>query len=346
MTTRPLRTVAEETPVGLSYSVIIPVYNEAGNLTPLYHALMEAMGSLPGDYEIIFIDDGSRDGSFQELAALATQDPRVKVVQLRRNFGQTPAIAAGIDYAHGEVLVFLDADLQNDPADIPRLIATLGEGYDVVSGWRQERQDALLTRKLPSWIANWLISAIMGVKLRDYGCSLKVYRREVLAQVNLYGEMHRFIPAYASWVGAAITEVPVRHHPRTRGKSKYGLSRIIKVLLDLLTAKFLAGYSTKPLYIFGGVGLSLGFLAFVSLAIAIIQKVTIGVSLIQTPLTMLAAILGATGFIAILQGLNAEVSIRTYHESQQKPTYTVRRVLNGGSSPPSPSGEFPSPRTS
>ena len=274
------------------------------------------------------MDDGSRDGSFQELRTLAEEDPRVKVVQLRRNFGQTPAIAAGIDHARGEILIFLDADLQNDPADIPRLVATLEEGYDVVSGWRQDRKDALLTRKLPSWAANWLISAITGVKLRDYGCSLKAYRHEVLAHVNLYGEMHRFIPAYAAWVGASITEIPVRHHPRVRGKSKYGLSRTLKVVLDLLTAKFLASYATKPIYVFGGVGLFLEFLAFISLFVALVQKLAIGVSLIQTPLTLLAAILGSTGFIAILQGLNAEVSIRTYHESQQKPTYTVRRVLN------------------
>ncbi|HLC29995.1 MAG TPA: glycosyltransferase family 2 protein [Dehalococcoidia bacterium] len=307
---------------------MLPVFNEAGNLTPLYHALVPVMDGLGGGYEIVFVDDGSRDSSFQELTALAKGDPRVKVVQLRRNFGQTPAIAAGIDHARGEVLIFLDADLQNDPADIPRLVTTLEEGYDVVSGWRQDRKDAFLTRKLPSWAANWLISAITGVKLRDYGCSLKAYRHEVLAQVNLYGEMHRFIPAYAAWVGATITEIPVQHHPRVRGKSKYGLSRTLKVVLDLLTAKFLASYATKPIYVFGGVGLFLEFMAFISLFVALVQKLAIGVSLIQTPLTLLAAILGSTGFIAILQGLNAEVSIRTYHESQQKPTYTVRRVLN------------------
>jgi len=331
MTTEALRKDAapsDYTPIQPAYSVILPVFNEAGNLTPLYHALVPVMDGLGGGYEIVFVDDGSRDSSFQELTALAEGDPRVKVVQLRRNFGQTPAIAAGIDHARGEVLIFLDADLQNDPADIPRLVATLEEGYDVVSGWRQDRKDAFLTRKLPSWAANWLISAITGVKLRDYGCSLKAYRHEVLAQVNLYGEMHRFIPAYAAWVGATITEIPVRHHPRVRGKSKYGLSRTLKVVLDLLTAKFLASYATKPIYVFGGVGLFLEFMAFISLFVALVQKLAIGVSLIQTPLTLLAAILGSTGFIAILQGLNAEVSIRTYHESQQKPTYTVRRVLN------------------
>jgi len=333
MTTGPLRRVLPDSEVArapLAYSVIIPVYNEAGNVTPLYDAIIPVMERLGDRFEIVFVDDGSRDESFAELSAVAARDSRVRVVQFRRNFGQTAAIAAGIDYSQGEVLIFLDADLQNDPADIPRLLETLAQGYDVVSGWRKDRHDTFVTRKMPSWAANWLISAITGVKLRDYGCSLKAYRREVLAHVNLYGEMHRFIPAYASWVGAAITEIPVRHHPRVRGKSKYGLSRTIKVILDLLTAKFLASYATKPIYVFGGVGLTLLFLAALSLLIALVQKVTSGVSLIQTPLTMLSAILGATGFIAILQGLNAEVAIRTYHESQQKPTYTVRRVLNPG----------------
>ncbi|MSQ26752.1 MAG: glycosyltransferase [Dehalococcoidia bacterium] len=325
-----MRSDTEAAPALLAYSLIIPVYNEAGNVIPLYDAIVPVMEQLGDSFEVVFVDDGSRDDSFAELATVAARDSRVRVVQFRRNFGQTPAIAAGIDYSRGEVLIFLDADLQNDPTDIPRLVDALAEGYDVVSGWRKDRHDTLVTRKVPSWAANWLISTITGVKLRDYGCSLKAYRREVLVHVNLYGEMHRFIPAYASWVGAAITEIPVQHHARVRGKSKYGLSRTVKVILDLLTAKFLASYATKPIYVFGGVGLTLLALAVASLLIALVQKVTMGVSLIQTPLTMLSAILGATGFIAILQGLNAEVAIRTYHESQQKPTYTVRRVLNGG----------------
>ena len=335
MTTRPLRRVLSETESALAplaYSLIIPVYNEAGNVIPLYDAIVPVMEQLGDSFEVVFVDDGSRDDSFAELATVAARDSRVRVVQFRRNFGQTPAIAAGIDYSRGDVLIFLDADLQNDPTDIPRLVETLAQGYDVVRGWRKDRHDRLVPRKVPSWVANWLISTITGVKLRDYGCSLKAYRREVLAHVNLYGELHRFVPAYASWVGAAITEIPVQHHARVRGKSKYGLARTVKVLLDLLTAKFLASYATKPIYVFGGVGLTLLGLAVVSLLIALVQKVTIGVSLVQTPLTMLSAILGATGFIALLQGLNAEVAIRTYHESQQKPTYTVRRVLNGGDS--------------
>lgn len=328
-------TVAYPRPAGgaraaaLDYSLIIPVYNEEGNLTPLYERVTAAMRQLPGSYEMVLVDDGSRDGSPAELAALAGRDPRVKVVQFRRNFGQTAAMAAGIDHSRGDILVFLDADLQNDPADIPRLIAKLNEGYDVVSGWRKDRQDAFITRTLPSRIANALISWGTGVRLHDYGCSLKAYRREVLEQVHLYGEMHRFIPAYAALVGADITEIPVQHHPRVRGKSKYGLNRTVKVVLDLLTAKFMASYATKPIYVFGGIGMLLVGLGVFSITVAVLQKLLLGVSLIQTPLTLLAAILGATGFIAILQGLNAEIAIRTYHESQRKPTYTVRRVLNG-----------------
>ena len=322
-----LRTEAPPQPT--AYSLIIPVFNESGNVEPLHRGIATAMEQLPGAYEVIFVDDGSRDSSFQELAQLAAVDSRVKVVQLRRNFGQTPAIAAGIDLSVGQILIFMDADLQNDPNDIPRVIAKLEEGFDVVSGWRQHRQDTYLTRVLPSKLANGLISFITGVSLHDYGCSLKAYRREVLAHVNLYGEMHRFIPAYAAWAGAAIAEIPVDHHPRVRGVSKYGLNRTFKVVLDLLTAKFLSSYATKPIYVFGGVGLVMLFMAFMCLFVAVIQKFALGVSLIQTPLTMLSAILGATGFIAILQGLNAEVSIRTYHEAQQKPTYAVRQVLNG-----------------
>ncbi|MSQ10021.1 MAG: glycosyltransferase [Dehalococcoidia bacterium] len=313
----------------MAYSLIIPVYNEEGNLTPLHERVTAAMAELPGQYELILVDDGSRDGSAQELADIAARDQRVKVVQFRRNFGQTAAMSAGIDHSRGDILVFLDADLQNDPADIPRLIAKLNEGYDVVSGWRKDRQDAFLTRTFPSRIANALISWGTGVALHDYGCSLKAYRREVLEQVHLYGEMHRFIPAYAALVGAEITELPVRHHARVRGKSKYGLNRTAKVVLDLMTAKFMASYATKPIYVFGGVGMLLVGLAVLCITVAMLQKLFLGVSLIQTPLTLLSAILGATGFIAILQGLNAEVAIRTYHESQHKPIYTVKRVLNG-----------------
>jgi len=329
MTTAYQRPIAQVTPSEIAYSLIIPVYNEEGNLTPLHERVTAAMAELPGRYELILVDDGSRDGSAEELAAIAARDQRVKVVQFRRNFGQTAAMSAGIDHSRGDVLIFLDADLQNDPADIPRLIAKLNEGYDVVSGWRKDRQDAFITRTFPSRLANGLISWGTGVYLHDYGCSLKAYRREVLEQVHLYGEMHRFIPAYAALVGATITELPVQHHARVRGKSKYGLNRTVKVVLDLLTAKFMASYATKPIYLFGGIGMLLLALGAACILLAVLQKLFLGVSLIQTPLTLLSAILGATGFIAILQGLNAEVAVRTYHESQGKPIYTVKRVLNG-----------------
>ncbi|MBM2826916.1 MAG: undecaprenyl-phosphate glycosyltransferase, DPM1-like family, partial [Dehalococcoidia bacterium] len=228
----------------VAYSIIIPVFNEEDNVGLLHDAISRVAEGLGAEYEVVYVDDGSVDGSFQRLTEISEKDDHVLVVQFRRNFGQTAAIAAGIAYSRGDVLIFMDADLQNDPQDIPRLIARLNEGYDVVSGWREQRHDAFLTRKVPSWAANRLISFITGVRLHDYGCSLKAYRREVIQHVNLYGEMHRFVPVYASWVGASITEIPVTHHPRVRGKSKYGLSRTFKVILDLLTAKFLASYST------------------------------------------------------------------------------------------------------
>ncbi|MBI4496784.1 MAG: glycosyltransferase family 2 protein, partial [Chloroflexi bacterium] len=287
----------------IAYSIVVPVYNEEENIALLHQAIQGAADSLPGSYEVIYVDDGSRDGSFARLEALAAGDPRVKVVQFRRNFGQTAAIAAGIEHATGDILIFMDADLQNDPADIPLLLAKLEEGYDVVSGWRIKRQDAFWTRKVPSWAANRLISAITGVHLHDYGCSLKAYRREVIQQVNLYGEMHRFVPVYAAWVGARIAEVPVNHRPRLRGTSKYGLSRTFKVALDLLTAKFLSSYFTKPIYVFGGVGLFLLALSVLAILLALFQKFAYGVSLIQTPLPVLAGVLLSTGLIAILQGL-------------------------------------------
>ena len=323
----------------VNYSLIIPVYNEEGNVEPLHRGSCRLWSKWRAATRSSLWTMAAGMPAFAELAGLAERDARVRVVRLRRNFGQTPAIAAGIDHSRGQTIVFMDADLQNDPNDIPRLLSMLEEGYDVVSGWRQRRHDTYLTRVLPSKLANGLISFITGVHLHDFGCSLKAYRREVLAHVNLYGEMHRFIPAYAAWAGASIAEVVVEHHPRVRGTSKYGLSRAFRVVLDLVTAKFLSSYATKPIYVFGGVGLFLESLAFLCIFIALIQKFTADVSLIQTPLTMLSAILGATGFIAILQGLNAEVTMRTYHESQQKPTYAVRQVLNPA---PSQNGAHPS----
>ncbi|TLN09843.1 glycosyltransferase, partial [bacterium] len=257
------------------------------------------------------------------------RDPaHVRVVQLRRNFGQTTAIAAGIDYSHGEIIVLIDADMQNDPADIPMMLGKINEGYDVVSGWRVDRQDTYITRTLPSHLANGLISRVTGVRLHDYGCTLKAYRREVITGFRLYGEMHRFIPAYAKWVGASITEVPVHHHPRRFGKAKYGLERTLKVVLDLFTVKFLNSYSSKPIYLFGGLGMALILLAMIVLLILVGLRIFAGEHMIRSPLLILSVMLVILGFQSILQGLIAELLARTYHESQHKLTYTVRKTLN------------------
>ena len=307
-------------------SVLLPVLNEEPNLRPLHARLDDALAALARTAEIIYVDDGSTDGSLEALREIAGRDERVRIVALRRNYGQTAAMAAGIDAARGDVLIPMDADLQNDPSDIQRLLDRLEEGYDVVSGWRKERQDKMVTRKIPSTIANWLISVIGGVKLHDYGCSLKAYRREFLKDVRLYGEMHRFIPIYASWVGARVTEIPVKHHARTMGKSKYGLSRTVKVMLDLLTIKFMASYHTKPIYVFGMCGIFSFMISFVAAAWAVLRKIQ-GESFIRTPLPIFAVVMFAVGVQFILMGLLAEMLIRTYHESQAKPTYTVREKI-------------------
>lgn len=319
-----------ETPAGEpGLSVVIPVYNEQENLAPLHQGLMAALAGLPRDYEIIYVDDGSSDGSLAKLQEIAAADGHTTVIQLRRNFGQTAALSAGIDHARGEVVVCLDADLQNDPADIPRLLAKLDEGYDLVSGWRENRRDHWLRRRLVSAVANWIISGITEVKLHDYGCTLKAYRREVLNHIRLYGQMHRFIPALADAVGARVAEIPVRHHPRIHGKSKYGIGRTFSVILDLLTVKFLGGLSGNPIRIFGGSGLALIGLSCVAGLVMVFQKLVYGQSLIQTPLLLLSAMLFILGFHSLLMGLTAELMIRTYHESQGKPIYIVRQVFNG-----------------
>lgn len=311
----------------MDVSVVIPVLNERDNLAPLHQALREALAGR--EAELIFVDDGSSDGSAEALEGLARRDPRhVRVVELRRNFGQTAAIAAGIDHAAGEVVVLIDADLQNDPADIPMMLDKIGEGYDVVSGWRVRRRDAFLTRTLPSRLANGLISWVTGVALHDYGCTLKAYRREVLEGFRLYGEMHRFIPAYAGAVGARIVEVPVQHYPRRHGKTKYGLGRTLKVVLDLLTVKFLVSYANKPIYLFGGTGLVLIVPSLAVLAVLLVRRLTENVSVTRSPLFQTATMFILLGFQSILMGLIAELLVRTYHESQAKPTYSVRRVLN------------------
>ena len=308
-------------------SVFLPVYNEEENLQPLHEKITATMATLGRSYEIIYVDDGSSDGSYGVLAEIAGRDPHAKVVRFRRNYGQTAAMAAGIRAASGEILVPMDADMQNDPADIAALLAKLAEGYDVVSGWRKARQDHV-SRVLPSRIANGLISRIGGVPLHDYGCSLKAYRREVLADVKLYGEMHRFIPIYASWAGARVTEIPVRHHPRLHGVSKYGFGRILKVVLDLITVKFLSSYATKPIYVFGTAGFSCLALAALAGAYALYLKVAHLADFVQTPLPLLTVTMAIMGVQLVLMGLLAEISMRTYHESQDKLIYHVRNTLN------------------
>ena len=309
-------------------SVIVPVFNETESLPLLHQAFHQALDSQNFDWEVVYVDDGSSDGSQEILEQLASQDSRhVTVVLLRRNFGQTAAIAAGIDHALGEVIVLIDADLQNDPEDIPMLIDHIHQGYDVVSGWRVNRQDKMITRRLPSQMANWLISKVTGVNLHDYGCTLKAYRREVLTGFKLYGEMHRFIPVYARMVGAKITEVPVRHHARRYGKTKYGLGRTLKVILDLFTVKFLLDYAAKPIYLFGGAGLVLFLLSFLVLLFLVFMRLAFNEHMVRSPLLQMSVMLFIMGFQSILMGLLAELLARTYHESQAKPTYTVRKVI-------------------
>jgi glycosyltransferase involved in cell wall biosynthesis len=309
-------------------SVFLPVYNEGPNIIPLSRSLQESLDALGRSYEIIYVDDGSTDGSLDLLRGLAERDPRIRVIALRRNYGQTAALSAGIDHARGKILVPMDADLQNDPVDIGRLLDKLEEGYDVVSGWRRERKDRWLTRRLPSAIANRLISSVSRVPLHDYGCTLKAYRRHVLEDVKLYGEMHRLIPIYASWAGARVAEIPVTHHPRISGKSNYGLTRAVKVVFDLLTIKFLSSYLTKPLYLFGTAGLVCLAVSVASMLLALYYRFFRGVHLNRMPAATLAMILFAMGFQFILMGLLAEMVVRTYHESQNKPTYSVRERIN------------------
>ncbi|HEV2864186.1 MAG TPA: glycosyltransferase family 2 protein [Pyrinomonadaceae bacterium] len=310
-------------------SLFLPVLNEEPNLRPLHAKIDEALLALGRTAEVIYVDDGSTDASLAVLRELAARDSRVRVIALRRNYGQTAAMAAGIDAARGDVLIPMDADLQNDPADIGRLLDKLDEGFDVVSGWRKERQDKMVSRKIPSMIANRIISFIGGVKLHDYGCSLKAYRREFLKEVKLYGEMHRFIPIYASWVGARVTEIPVHHHKRTMGQSKYGLSRTFKVMLDLMTIKFMASYHTKPIYVFGLFGFSSFIISAVAFVWALLRKLG-GESFIRNPLFTITIVMFAVGVQFILMGLLAEMLVRTYHESQAKTIYVVRERVGFG----------------
>jgi Glycosyltransferases involved in cell wall biogenesis len=309
-------------------SIVIPIYNEEENIPLLHERLQTVMKQQDVSYEVIYVDDGSKDNSFAQLCRLVEHDTHVRVIQFRRNFGQTAAIAAGIAQSQGEILIFMDGDLQNDPVDIPHLLAKIAEGYDVVSGWRKDRQDAQWSRKFPSQVANRLISKVTGVHLHDYGCTLKAYRYEVLRHVRLYGEMHRFIPAYAALAGATITELPVQHHARRFGKSKYGLSRISRVLYDLTTLKFLGSYSGKPLYAFGTVGLSALGLSIATAALALSRQLRPAAK-DQSHSSLLPEISLFTGIglLSIMMGLLAEMLTRTYYESQNKPTYTLKQVL-------------------
>jgi len=308
-------------------SITIPIYNEHGAIEALFAKIKEVMDRHGRPYEVIFVNDGSTDGSAVMLDILAAKNPEAKIVHFRRNFGQTAAMMAGFDHASGSVIIPMDGDYQNDPEDIPKMLATLEEGYDVCSGWRRDRQDSALQRNFPSMMANRLISAISGVKLHDFGCSLKAYRAEVVKDVRLYGEMHRFLPIYAKWHGARITEIPVNHFARTTGNSKYGLERVLKVILDLVTVKFLDKYMMKPMYLFG-------FWAFASFVSSVIFALWAffmrghGYYFTQTPLPMMAVFAFMTGVICILLGLLAEMITRTFHESQNKSIYLVKETRN------------------
>jgi glycosyltransferase involved in cell wall biosynthesis len=313
---------------GPDVSVVIPLYNEEANVEPLLSELFGALRALGRTYEVICVDDGSRDGTFAALSRIAQTEPALRVIRFRLNFGQTAAMSAGIESARGNVIIPMDGDLQNDPADIEKLLAKLNDGFDVVSGWRKNRRDKEFGRKLPSRIANRLISTISGVRLHDYGCSLKAYRRDVLRDVKLYGEMHRFIPIYASWQGARVTEMVVNHRARHAGSSKYGFSRTLKVVLDLMVVKFLASYATKPIYVFGGFGV-LSWLCAVGAAVWAVYYKMMGLKdFVQTPLPLLAVMFTLVGALSLLMGLLAELVIRTYYESQGKRPYLVAEELN------------------
>jgi glycosyltransferase involved in cell wall biosynthesis len=311
---------------GLEVSVVVPLLNEQDNVKALYEQITQTLAG-KYEYEVIFIDDGSTDNSFTILAGLQKSDAKVRVIRFRKNFGQTAALSAGFDHSRGKIIIAIDADLQNDPADIPRMIEKLHEGFDVVSGWREKRHDNAITRLIPSRIANWLIVKITGVKLHDFGCTLKAYRREILEQINLYGEMHRFIPALASWSGARICELVVNHRPRTAGVAKYGIGRTLKVVLDLITIKFLGSFSTKPIYIFGGLGLITAFGSLIGGLMVLYQKFISDLPMNKNPLLVLTAMMVTATIQFILMGLIAELLVRTYHESQNRPTYVIKEIL-------------------
>lgn len=314
----------------MTVSVVIPLYNEEENVPELHRRLRAVLDTVGSDYEMIFVDDGSTDRTLEVLEDVQSRDDRLIILSLRRNFGQTAAFAAGFDYSRGDVIVTMDGDLQNDPADIPKLLALMKDN-DLVSGWRKRRKDPFLSRRVPSMIANWIISRVTGVNLHDYGCSLKAYRRDVIKNLKLYGEMHRFIPAVASWYGVRIAEVETTHHPRTRGKSKYGISRTVKVVLDLITVKFLQSFSTKPLQFFGPIGLMSGMLGFLISLYLSFEKLFFGKDIGGRPLLLLGALLIIVGIQFIGMGLLGEMMVRVYHETQKKPIYVIKKVIGTGS---------------
>lgn len=311
----------------LDLSIIIPIFEEEENIKQLYEQLRTVLKSLGKSYEIIFVDDGSRDKSFLVLSEIAKQDSSVRIIRFSRNYGQTQALAAGFEHAQGNILVPMDGDLQNDPRDIPRLLKKLDEGYDIVSGWRKERKDPLLTKKVPSWIANRLISLITGVYLHDYGCTLKAYRKEALKNIDLYGEMHRFLPALASWNGVSIVELPVSHRARIHGKTKYGLSRTSKVILDLITVKFLLSFSTKPIQLFGSWGFASLFAGGVSGVVVILMKFLQGRDMTGNPLLYLTILLVVIGIQFVMMGLLGEIMARIYHQNRKHPTYVIKEKV-------------------
>jgi glycosyltransferase involved in cell wall biosynthesis len=309
-------------------SLVVPVYNEAQNLVPLHQEIIDSCSKLNSSYELIFVDDGSWDESFVVLKNIQKNDHKVKVIKLRKNFGQTAALSAGFDYARGDIIISLDADLQNDPKDFPLLIQKIQEGYDIVSGWRQKRKDHILTRRLPSFIGNWLISFFTRNKLHDYGCTLKAFRKEVVKSIKLYGEMHRFIPAIARNMGFLVTEVKVNHRPRLHGKSKYRSTRFIRVILDLLTVKFLLSYSTRPLQIFGLIGFLTGIIGIILGLYLSYQRLIIKVGISGRPLLLLAILLMVIGLQFITLGLLAEIMVRAYHESVEKKIYIIQEIVD------------------
>lgn len=319
-------------------SVVIPVYNESESIDTLHRDLEKVLGSIDLDYEVIMIDDGSLDSTYQKLIELNFKNPKFKIIKFRRNFGQTAAMRAGFDYASGEAIITMDADLQNDPADIPRLIEEMKKGYDIVSGWRKNRKDKLLSRRFPSVVANRIISGLFGVRLHDYGCTLKAYRKNVLENIELYGEMHRYIPAVASSMGVKVTEVPVKHHSRKFGKTKYGISRTLRVILDIITIKFLLTYSKKPMQIFGLLGIFTSLVGIVITGYLIILRLFFDQSLADRPLFILSIFMIFIGIQLITMGLLGELIMRTYHESTEKPTYFIKEIIDDekDQAPPKP----------